>query len=170
MICPSLSAGWAGPGGVGSIHALVAKSADPSGPCFSGVPGGPPDLVFVIAANSYIDCQETLPSELIGVGGGGSCGPHRPTWELCVALPGSQLAPSTIDLTKHPFAEAVEEVNCTIFVSGGSPCDASGTESLGQLAPATLTIESVDPSSVTFTIDDKTLVVGNGDYTAQRCP
>jgi hypothetical protein len=126
----------------------------------------------LIAANDTITCDQTLPTALLGAGGGVPCTPvFQPTWELCVALPEPQLVPSTIDLTTHPFQKAFEDVNCTGWSVGTDACNTVvGPEGLGQLSPATLTIESVDPSSVTFTIDDKTLAVGNGDYTAQRCP
>jgi hypothetical protein len=125
--------------------------------------------VFLIAANGYITCDETLPSELLGAGGGGSCGPHRPTWEACIAVPESQLTPSTIDLGKYPVYASLMDVNCTIW-GVGSGCDVSGTAALAGPGVSTLTIESVEPSAVTFAIDASWLEVANGDYTAQRCP
>jgi hypothetical protein len=170
MTCPSLAFGFPGPGSVG-FNAIVATSAAPSGPCYLDVGASAPDMRFLIASNRSITCEQTLPSELLGVGGGEGCtGPIPPTWELCIALPASHLTPSTINLAESNFDKAEEDVNCTAFAEGGGSCPVYGFLPLAQLPPATLTIESVDQSSATFTLDDPTLIVGNGDYTAMLCP
>jgi hypothetical protein len=177
MVCPSQSSyvgnlGWMGPGGVGSIYALVVTKADPSGPCFiySGGQAPPAPARYLIAANRPITCEQTLPSGMLAALVDEACvGPTPPTWEICIGLSAAQVTPSVVDLTRDPFLRVEQEVNCIAWGTAGQ-CDTTGSDDLAQGGPASLTITSVNASSVAFTIDDSTIEVGNGDYTATVCP
>jgi hypothetical protein len=153
-------------GGEPAPIAVVARAADPGGPCYLNESLNPSGAVFVIVASESITCSETLPAAITDT----TCGPGSPfVWEVCVALLPSSLAIGTVDLTAAGLnAEEMDVGRCN-----GNCCGGSSVFS-GQ---GTLEITAVDASSVTFALAGTSesasvdgTVTANGTYTAPRCP
>ncbi len=155
-----------GGGGTGAgPFALVSTHADPNGPCFGGA--NPPNAVFVMVANRPITCAKPTPPDIAPYGSTNFSGF---VWEVCFAVAPADLVPGTltIDSVSPPWGMAYEA-----DADGSTPCGGGGV-----LCDGTLTIASVQESSVTFSLSGTDFtscnlsltVSSDGTYTASRCP
>jgi hypothetical protein len=141
--------------------ALVADTADPSGPCYVNNPFAYPEVVFVILANRSIACAQMMPPDFPN----GCNAPFE--WEVCIPIHPSLLVVGSVDIATSAGDGFADN-------AGGCPgeCCSSGTK----FDQGTLEIGVVEASTVTFTLSGTVgygvggTVMANGTYTALRCP